>query len=101
MERRLKLHNTLFDILGTSDVYFQPPASIEMSYPAIKYELSDIRNNFADDDVYKQSYFYEITLIDYDPDSEIVSKLSKLPKIRFNRHYKADNLNHYVFTIYY
>ena len=101
MERRLKLHSLLIETLGSSNVYFQPPASVEMIYPAIRYTLADIRNKFASDGVYNQSYFYEITLIDYDPDSEIVSKLSKLPKIKFNRHYKSDNLNHYTFTIYY
>lgn len=84
-----------------NNVYFQPPESLKLNYPAIVYKRSDIRNTFADDEVYKQSHFYEVTVIDKNPDSEIVNKVSKLPGIRFNRHFRSDNLNHDVFTIYY
>lgn len=101
MENRVKLHEKLVEILGSRNVYFQPPETLKLQYPAIVYTRSDIKNTFADDEVYKQSCFYELTVIDYDPDSEIVSKVSKLPKIRFNRHYASDNLNHDTFTIYY
>lgn len=82
-------------------VYYQPPESIKMQYPAIRYTRSDIRNTFAADNVYRQSNFYEVTVIGYDPDSEIVEKVSKLPKVKFNRHYTSEGLNHDVFTIYY
>lgn len=91
----------LVNILGSRNVYFQPPETLKLQYPAIVYTRSDIRNTFADDEVYKQSFLYEVTVIDKDPDSAIVGKLSKLPRIRFNRHFKSDNLNHDVFTIYY
>jgi hypothetical protein len=84
-----------------NNVYFQPPESLKLNYPAIVYKRSDIRNTFADDEVYKQSFQYELTVIDKNPDSEIVNKVSKLPKVRFNRHFQSDNLNHDVFTIYY
>ncbi len=88
--------------LGFCDnVYYQPPEKLKMNYPAIRYKRSDIRNTFAADNVYKQSHFYEITVIDYDPDSFIVEQISKLPKIKFDRHYESDGLNHDVFTIYY
>ena len=99
MNNRLNL-NTL--LLGfTDNVYFQPPETMKLNYPAIVYTMSDIRNTFASDEVYKQSHFYELTVIDKSPTSEIVEKVSKLPRVRFNRHFKSDNLNHYVFTIYY
>lgn len=101
MEGRLELHEKLVEILGSRNVYFQSPESMKLQYPAIVYTRSDIRNTFANNEVYKQSHFYELTVIDYDPDSEIVSKVSKLPGIRFNRHFAKDNLNHTTFTIYY
>lgn len=101
MVNRPNLQAELEKILGTRNVYFQPPESLKMNYPAIVYNRSDIDNTFANNGVYKQSCFYELTVIDYDPDSEIVNKVSKLPGIRFNRHYASDNLNHDVFTIYY
>ena len=99
MNNRLELNALLTEF--TNNVYFQPPETIKLDYPAIVYTMSDIRNTFASDGVYKQSHFYELTVIDKSPTSEIVEKVSKLPRVRFNRHFKSDNLNHYVFTIYY
>lgn len=101
MASRLQLQTLLEEILSSKNVYFQPPETVKMQYPAIVYSLNGIDNNNADDLPYIQSRSYEIILIDRDPDSETINKLSKLPMCRFNRHYKADNLNHYVFTLYY
>lgn len=101
MGSRLELQTMLEELLGSRNVYFQPPESIKMKYPAIVYSRDDITNDSADNLVYKQSYFYQLIVIDEDPDSEIVEKVSKLPKCRFIRHYTADNLNHYIFTLYY
>lgn len=100
MASRLELQTKLEELLGSRNVYFQPPASVKMQYPAIVYELDDINNKFANDSVYKQSLRYKITVMDFNPDSEIVKKVSKLPRCRFNRHFTSDNLNHDVFTIY-
>lgn len=101
MASRLKLQTELEELLGTRNVYYSPPASLKMQYPAIVYSRSDIDNAYANNSVYKQEYAYEITVIDRNPDSEIVKKVSRLPRCRFNRHYPSDNLNHDVFTIYY
>lgn len=100
MANRPDLQTMLEELLGSRNVYYQPPASVKMKYPAIVYSRSDIDNRFANDSVYIQSHFYELTVIDDDPDSEIVEKVSKLPACRFNRHFTSDNLNHDVFTIY-
>ena len=80
---------------------FQPPSNTEMNYPAIKYSRNSIDNKHANNKVYKQDYSYTITVIDYDPDSEIVRKVSTIPGIRHNRSYQADNLNHDTFTLYF
>lgn len=101
MASRLELHEVLCEVLGSRNVYFQPPVNVSMKYPAIVYSRSDIENTFANNLVYNQVYSYEITVIDRDPDSEIVHKVSKLPMIRFNRHFISDNLNHDVFTLSY
>lgn len=89
----------LESIIGNRNVYFQPPASVKMKYPAIIYSRENIDNSFADNSVYKQSYIYKLTVIDDNPDSELVRKVSMIPTCKFNRHYKSDNLNHDVFTI--
>lgn len=99
MASRLELHDRLLKL--ADNVYYQPPSNGEMNYPAIKYSREDIRNTHADDEVYTQSNMYMVTVIDEDPDSEIVEKLSKFPRCRFVRHYVSDNLNHDVFTIQY
>ena len=101
MASRPNLQTVLEDILGSRNVYYQPPESIKMQYPAIVYSRSEVANKHANNSVYMQSFFYELTIIDKNPDSEIVEKVSKLPKCRFNRHYVSDNLNHDVFTLYY
>lgn len=101
MDRRLKLQEELESILGSDQVYFQPPESLKIKYPAIVYERYDINNTFANNNVYGQSYFYRVTIIDSDPDCSIVDKMSTFKTARFNRHYVSDNLNHDVFTIFY
>ena len=101
MANRLDLQAELEELLGSRNVYFQPPASVRINYPAIVYTRSDIDNTFADDSVYIQSHFYEVTVIDEDPDSKIVDAVSKLPTCRFSRHFTSENLNHDTFIIYY
>ena len=101
MSNRLELQALLEGILGSRNVYFQPPSSVSMKYPAIVYSRSSIVNRKADDGVYNQDISYSITVIDKNPDSEIVTKVSQLPMCRFDRHYISDNLNHDVFTLYY
>ena len=101
MATRVDLQNVLEELLGSRNVYYQPPESLKMNYPAIVYARKTIDNSYANNSVYKQNYAYEITVIDKNPDSEIVNKVSKLPTCGFDRHFKSDNLNHDVFTLYY
>ena len=101
MHNRLDLHEMLCDILGSRNVYYSPPESVKLKYPAIVYSRSNIENAFADDSVYKQAHLYSITIIDANPDSEIVEKMSMVPKCKFDRHFVSDGLNHDIFTIYY
>lgn len=101
MGDRLNLDAIFEELLGSNEVYFQPPTSVKMQYPAIVYRRYNIDNTHADDGVYKQSLEYEVIVIDRDPDSEIVMKVSRLPRCRHERHYTADGLNHDVFKLIY
>ncbi|MGM9968898.1 MAG: hypothetical protein ACI35S_00710 [Anaeroplasma sp.] len=101
MDSRLTLQSKLEEILGSKNVYFQPPESLKINYPAIVYKRSSLLNTFANDNVYNQSCFYEITVIDRKPDSNITKKISRLPKTKFDRSFTSNNLNHDVLTIYY
>jgi len=101
MKSRLELHEALVDILGSRNVYFQPPEKTEMKYPAIIYSKSDIKNGFANGKVYLQNHMFRVIVVDRDPDSEIVTKMSKFDTAKFDRSYIVDRLNHTVFTIFY
>lgn len=101
MGNRLDLHKTLIDIMGSKNVYFQPPETIKMRYPAIVYSLATIKKLPADDLSYLKYRAYTLILIDPDPDSEFVDKILELPMCTFDRAYAADNLSHWAFTLFY
>lgn len=101
MASRPNLQTMLETLLGSRNVYYNPPESVKMKYPAIVYARKNIDNLHANDSVYKQLTSYEVTVIYSNPDSEIVAKVSKLPTCKFDRHFKSANLNHDVFTLYY
>lgn len=98
---RLELHSLLKELLGSENVYFQPPSNIRMHFPCIVYKLENISNNFADNNVYLKDHSYKITYITKDPDDEMIDKLSSLPQTRFQNHYYVDGLNHYAYIKYY
>ena len=101
MGNRLDLQSKFEEILGSSNVYFQPPESIKLQYPCIVYELSGINVRRADDMAYTNMCQYTVTLIDPDPDCEFIDQVLKLNYCSFDRLFTSDDLNHYVFTIYY
>lgn len=101
MASRLELQTLLENILGSRNVYFQPPESTKISYPAIIYSRSRIDQDYADNDSYQTRKAYDLLVIDKNPDSIIPDNIIKLPYCSFNRHYVSDNLNHDAFTIYY
>lgn len=100
MADRLYLQTLLEDILGSEEVYFQPPEKQKMTYPAIVFSPAKFENTFANDSVYKQDYAYNIVVIYDDPDCDIPQKISLLPQCRHDRHYVSDNLYHDAFTKY-
>jgi hypothetical protein len=101
MSDRLHLHAKFEEILESRNVYFQPPASVSMRYPAIRYELKEFRTRSANNSsTYIMSTGYECILIMKEPDTEYLKEIFKIPYCRFGRYYKADNLHHYTFTIY-
>lgn len=102
MANRLELHEELCKLLGSRNAYFQPPADIRMKYPAIRYKLFDIDKLSANNKAYRLVNGYEVTYIDKNPDSDMPKKiLEHFPTCSFDRWYAAENLNHWVFTIYY
>ena len=101
MGNRLQLQSLLEETLGSRNVYFQPPESLVLKYPCIVYKRNNIRSMFADNSPYSLTVGYQLTVIDPNPDSEIVTKVFRLPMCGFVTHFTADNLNHDVYNIYY
>lgn len=94
------LRKKLVEILGSSNVYYNPPEDIRISYPCIIFQLEDIERRSADNIGYIKKHRYQLKLIDYIPDNPARDKLMDLPYCTFDRSYKADNLNHDILEIY-
>lgn len=101
MGKRTELQTLLETLLDSRNVYFQPPESLKINYPAIVYGYEDIQNIHADNSVYLSHRRYAVTLIDRNPDSHFVDLIAQLPTCQFNRHYKGENLNHWSFSLYF
>lgn len=99
--KRLKLHEELCRILGSRNCYYQPPSGMEMEYPCIVYDLNQDNPRFADNIPYHHALEWNITVIDEDPTSIIFDKMLEFPKCRFERTFALDDLNHFVFSLYF
>lgn len=101
MGSREDLSEILHTVLGSDNVYFQPPPTIEMKYPCIVYKLDDVRTRHANNGLYKKDNAYTVIYMDKRPDSEIPDRILEIPKSRFDRFYTADKINHFVFNIFF
>lgn len=95
---RIDLHNQLIDILGNKNVYFNPPETLKMNYPCIRYSLNGIRKDSADNVTYLKRKSYTIILIHKDPDNKIVDDILDMELCSFERSYVSNNLYHFMFT---
>lgn len=100
MGSRLELQKLLEELLGSKNVYYQPPESAKMEYPAIKYSKESISTKKANDHLYLANTRYKLIVIDRRPNNPVIQKLLELPYCSYDRSYQADNLNHDVLTLY-
>lgn len=96
---RLELQTLLEEL--TEHVYFQPPSNIQMQYPCVVYARDGSSVDHANNDLYRRAKRYMVTIIDRDPDTELADKVEELPYSAFDRFFAADDLNHYVFTLFF
>ena len=102
MERRLKLHDELKDILGSDKVFFQPPESIKLSYPCIVYQREPKNVRRADNKAYQIHDKYTVTVIQRTPEDDHVNNLlTHFQMIEHDQHFAVDNLYHDIFTLFY
>lgn len=98
---RKNLHDILCRILGSTNCYFSPPASIELKYPCIVYHFSNVDQQFADDRSYRNTRRWTVTIMDKDPESEIPDRMLELPYCSSDRNFVSEGINHFVFTLFY
>lgn len=101
MADRLDLQGLLEELLESRNVYYQPPESVKMQYPAIKYSKKNMQSVYANNSKYLMRDCYELIVISRNPDDPVIKKLLALPYCSYDRPYIADNLYHDVLTIYY
>ena len=99
--RRIELQLKLEELLGSGNVYYQPPSTVQIKYPAIIFSKSRIDTLNANDSTYTKNKRYEIIVVDKKPDNPVIDKILDMPYCSYDRSYKADNLNHDVLTLYY
>jgi hypothetical protein len=101
MGQRSDLQAILETVLGTPNVYFQPPPTVQIQYPCIIYKRDTALTAFADNNPYRYTKRYQVTVIDRNPDSVIPDEVAKLPRVTHSRFFTADGLNHDVFDLYF
>lgn len=99
-EKRLELHYKLIDILGSQNVYFQPPPSKKMEYPCIVYSLIAPQLTHADNKNYFKHDAYSIVYMGKNIESETPDRIEELEYCTAERPYSKDNLHYFPFRIY-
>lgn len=72
-----------------------------MQYPCLVYQWDSVDAQYADDIPYRRTRRYQVTHISRDPDTPIPDKMAQLRMCSQDRFFIAENLNHYVFTLYF
>lgn len=102
LERRMLLQNYLKTLPEVKQAYFQPSESAQMVYPCIVYKWDRQDAKYADDKLYSTRRGYLITIIDSNPDSVIPIIFQRnFQTARFDRHYTSDNMNHWVYSLFF
>ena len=102
MGSRIQLQNKLEELLESRNVYYQPPATLTMTYPCIRYtdEIPDVK--FANNKRYKNLNCYELIVISKKAKHPVNDKiLDTFSYCSPGRPYVADNLYHNPYTLYY
>ena len=97
MASRLKLQEELEYVLGSRNVYFQPPESVKINYDAIVYGLSNDYVRHADNRPYLGYDRYDITVISKNPDNNIAKRIKGrfCPSLPINSFRSLNHQNHF------
>ena len=101
MANRIELQTKLEELLGSRNVYYKPPETLKLKYPAIEYSKANIEDTYANNSVYSRTPKSTLVVTDTKPDNPVINKLLDLPYCSYSANYKADNLEHDVLTLYF
>lgn len=102
MASRLDLQSKLEEFMNGGMVKFQPPPSVQLTYPCIIFSYAGGRTEFSDNSPYMYTQRYTITIITRDANSNLPDKFAMSFKMCvYDRPYIADGLYHHVFTLYF
>lgn len=102
MASRVDLQNELETILGSKNVYFQPPASKTLKYPCIIYELSRTGTAQADNKNYIKTNEYHVKHIFKSLSNELKDVLlDHFMMISHDNRMVVDSLYNDDFTLFY
>lgn len=102
--KRRELQTKLETILGSKNVYFQPPSNIKLKYPCFIYERSTPYTLKADDINYLTRGHYSVTFISTDVEkcmAMMTKMLDSFDHISVEREFISEDLNHDVYNLYY
>lgn len=101
MGTQVDLQVALESILGSSNVYYQPPTNVTMSYPAIVYKRDPGKSFFANNRPYRHQKRYLVTIISKTPDLKAFDDMLTFPTCVLDRTFISDGLYHFVYSINY
>lgn len=102
MASRLQLQSEFEELLGSTNVYYQPPSNSSIKYPCIIYELSSTDTIPADNKKYVKTNRYHVKHIYKSLDNELKNAiLDKFMMISHDNRMKVDGLYNDDFTLYY
>lgn len=103
MGKRLDLHEELVALAGSSfAVYFQPPEGTHITYPCIIYGRDSGDADYADNQAYRFTQRYQITVITRDADCELPEAILRhFQMCRMDRTFVSGNLYHHTLNLYY
>lgn len=82
-------------------VYYEPPSSIQMSYPCIVYHYTNDRDDYADNKRYFANKQYTVTVMDPDEDSLLAERVKDIPYCSLASRYSTEGLTYWVYTLYF
>lgn len=102
MGSRLQLQGEFEEILGSTNVYYQPPASVKLKYPCIIYELDPTYIRRADNRLYISMNRYHVKHLFKSLENEKKDVLiNHFRMMTHDNRMTADGLYNDDFTLYY